>query len=170
MVKEEGSLYDLVLHELETSGTEPLTIQEIARRTGNTEANVETEVQQLLDDEKIIDTSGKGAYYFSAQAVQAMGLSISKTIAEHLQKYPLRQGYPKEDMRSRGFNQLNPKVFSGLLKYYEDHGVLQSQNNLITLPNYVAHPGDKEQKIIAEIKQKFQEMNLTRPVGMKSMF
>jgi selenocysteine-specific elongation factor len=163
MVKEEGSLYDLVLHELEASGTEPLTVQEIARRTGSTEANIEIEVQQLLEDEKIIDTSGKGAYYFSTQAVQAMGGTISNTIAEYLQKYPLRQGYPKEDMRSRWFNQLNPKVFTGLLKYFEDSGVLQSQNKLITLPGYSPHPGDKESRMIEEIKKKFQENEFNPP-------
>lgn len=163
MVKEEGSLYDLVLHELEAAGIEPLTVQEIARRTGSSEASIEDEVQQLLDDEKIIDTSGKGTYYFSAQAVQAMGKTMTTTISEYLQKYPLRQGYPKEDMRSRWFNKLNPKVFTGLLKYFEDNGVLQSQNKLIILPNYAAHPGEKEKIIIAEIKHKFQENEFSPP-------
>ena len=81
----------------------------------------------------------------------------------NLQKYPLRQGYPKEDMRSRWFNQLNPKVFTGLLKYFEDSGLLQSQNKLITLPGYSPHPGDKESLIIDEIKKKFQENEFNPP-------
>ncbi|HWQ76200.1 MAG TPA: selenocysteine-specific translation elongation factor [Syntrophomonas sp.] len=163
MVKEEGSLYDLVLHELESSGTEPLTVQEIARRTGSSEDSIEAEIHQLLDDEQIVDTSGKGAQYFSAQAVQAMGKTMSGTVAEYLQKYPLRQGYPKEDMRSRWFSKLNPKVFTGLLKYFEDSGVLQSRNNLITLPGYVAQPGEKETRLIEAIKRAFAENEFSPP-------
>jgi selenocysteine-specific elongation factor len=163
MVKEEGSLYDLALHELETSGTEPLSVQEIARRSGSTESAIETEVQQLLEDEKITDAGSKGAYYFSIQAVQAMGRTISSTISEYLQKYPLRQGYPKEDMRSRWFNKLNPKVFTGLMKYFEDSGLLQSQNKLITLPGYTPHPDGKVSLIINEIKKVFQENAFTPP-------
>ena len=163
MVKEEGTLYDLVLHELEASGTEPLSVQEIARRTGNSETNIDEEIQQLRDDEKIIDTSGKGNYFFSAVAVQAMGKTMIDTINEYLQKYPLRPGYPKEDMRSRWFNHLNPKVFTGLLKYYEDNGIMQSQAKFITLPGYEPHPGEKENTIITAIKKEFQQNEFNPP-------
>lgn len=162
-VKEEGSLYDIVLHELESSGPEPLTIQDIAKRTGSTESNIQEEIQQLLDDEKVIDTSGKGNAYFSSLGVQQMAATMTTTIQDYLQKYPLRQGYPKEDMRSRFFNKLNPKIFTGLLKYYEDNGILQSQNNLITLPGYKASPGEKETRMIAEIMRQMQANEFNPP-------
>jgi len=162
-VKEEGSLYDIVLHELEISGPEPLTVQELARRTGSTDSSIQEEIQQLMDDEKIIDTSGKGSYYFSSQGVQQIAATMTATIQEYLQKYPLRQGYPKEDMRSRLFNRLNPKVFTGLLKYFEENGLLQSQNNLITLPDYKPRPGEKETHIMEEIMKKFRENEFAPP-------
>lgn len=162
-VKEEGSLYDIVLHELESSGPEPLTIQDIAKRTGSTESHIQEEIQQLIDDEKVIDTSGKGMTYFSSLGVQQMSATMSATIQDYLQKYPLRQGYPKEDMRSRFFNKLNPKVFTGLLRYFEDNGILQSRNNLITLPGYQASPGEKEARMIAEIMRQLQANEFNPP-------
>lgn len=162
-VKEEGSLYDVVLHELESAGSEPLSIQDIARRTGSTESSIQEEIQQLLDDEKVIDTSGKGTTYFSSLVVQQIAATITTTIQEYLQKYPLRLGYPKEDMRSRLFNRLNPKVFTGLLKYFEDNALLQSQNNLISLPGYKPSPGEKEKRIIGEIMIKYHEHEFAPP-------
>lgn len=162
-VKEEGSLYDIVLHELESSGPEPLTIQDIAKRTGSTENHIQEEIQQLIDDEKVIDTSGKGVTYFSSLGVQQMAATMTATIQDYLQKYPLRQGYPKEDMRSRFFNKLNPKVFTGLLKYFEDNGILQSRNNLITIPGYQASPGEKEARLMAEIKGQLQANEFNPP-------
>ena len=163
VVKEEGSLYDLVLHELEASGSDPLSIQDIARRTGSTESSIQAEIQQLLDDEKVIDTSGKGAFFFSGQAVHAMGSTMITTIQQYLNKYPLRQGYPKEDMRSRFFSRLTPKVFAGLLKYFEDNGQLQGQNKLISLPFYQAHPGEKESQIIEAIMKIYHENEFAPP-------
>lgn len=162
-VKEEGSLYDIVLHEMENAGLEPISIQELARRTGSSESHIQEEIQQLLDDEKIIDTSGKGSAYFSSLAVQQMAAGMTVTIQEYLRKYPLRQGYPKEDMRSRFFSQLNPKVFSGLLKYFEENRVLQSQNNLISPPDYHPSPGEKEKRIMAEIIKNYQANEFNPP-------
>ncbi len=167
-VKEEGSLYDIVLHELESSGPEPLTIQEIARRTGSTEKNIQEEIQQLIDDEKVIDTSGKGSYYFSSLGVQQIASTMNATIQEYLQKYPLRLGYPKEDMRSRLFNRLNPKVFTGLLKYFEENGLLQSQNNLISLPDYNPAQVTKKSGSWKKLCKNTMKMNLLHPPGMKS--
>lgn len=167
-VKEEGSLYDVVLHELESAGQEPLTIQEIVRRTGSTEDSIKEEVQQLVEDDKVIDVTGKGSFYFSSLSVAQIAANMTATIQEFLHKYPLRPGYPKEDMRSRLFNKLNPKVFTALLKYLEDDGQLVIRNNLITPPNYQPHPGEKEKGIIEAINHNFQN-NLFAPPGLEEI-
>jgi len=162
-VKEEGSLYDVVLHELERSGQEPLMIQDIARRSGTEESAVQEEIQQLLEDEKVIDVTGKGSYYFSSQSLVQIAATMTATIQDYLNKYPLRPGYPKEDMRSRLFNQLNPKVFTTLLKYFEDNAQLCIKSNLISLPGYQPSPGEKEQYIIEAINQRFLENPFSPP-------
>ncbi len=163
-VKEEGSLYDIVLHELESSGQEPLTIQEMVRRTGSVEESIKEEIQQLLEDEKVVDVTGKGSYYFSSQGLAHIAASMTATIQEFLKKYPLRQGYPKEDMRSRLFNNLNPKVFTSLLKYFEDNGQVLIKSNLISPPAYQPQPGEKEQRIIEQINRSMLENLFTPPV------
>ncbi|CFW99049.1 Translation elongation factor, selenocysteine-specific [Syntrophomonas zehnderi OL-4] len=164
-VKEEGSLYDVVLHEIESAGQEPLTIQEIMRRTGSSEDDIKIEVQQLLDDDKVVDVTGKGGYYFSSLGIDRMAALMDSTMREYLSKFPLRAGYPKEDMRSRLFNNLNSKVFTALLKYFEENGQLSVKNNLIAPYGYHPQPGDRDKQMIAEINRTL-EQNFFSPPGL----
>ncbi|MCX5780746.1 MAG: selenocysteine-specific translation elongation factor [Firmicutes bacterium] len=166
-VKEEGSLYDVVLHELENSNQE-LTKAELIKKTGSTEQNIKEEIQQLLEDEKIVDISGQGSYYLSTRSLELIYEQIANTITGYQEKYPLRWGYPKEDMRSRLFARFNPKVFNTMLKYFEDEGRIASKNNLVSTPGYLPQPGPRERQIIAAIITALQE-NLFTPPGWEEI-
>jgi selenocysteine-specific elongation factor len=166
-VKEEGSLYDVVLHELENSNQE-LTKAELIKKTGSTEQNIKEEIQQLLEDEKIVDISGQGSYYLSTRSLELIYEQIAKTITSYQKKYPLRGGYPKEDMRSRLFARFNPKVFNTMLKYFEEEGRIVSKNNLVSTPDYHPQPGSRERQIIAAIITAMQE-NLFTPPGWEEI-
>ncbi len=146
-VKEEGSLYDVVLHELENS-TQVLSVAELAKKTGTTDQKIVIELDQLLVDEKIVDISGKGSHYLSRQSLELIYEQITKTIEQYQSRYPLRAGYPKEDMRSRFFAKLNPKVFNTMMKYLEEEGRIVSKNNLVSIPGIQPNPGEKERKTI----------------------
>jgi selenocysteine-specific elongation factor len=163
-VKEEGSLYDIVLHELENSAQE-LTVADLVKKTGNPEQRIKDEIDQLLDDEKIVDISGKGNYYFSYHGLELIYEQIANTIIRYQRQYPLRSGYPKEDMRSRLFAKFNPKVFNTMVKYFETEGRLKSKNNLISAPDFVPKPGDKEKRTMAIINNLMRD-RLFSPPGL----
>lgn len=149
-VKEEGSLYDIVLYELENSLQE-LSVADLVKKTGNPGELIKAEIEQLLEDEKIVDISAKGSYYFSVRTLEGIYGQIADIIYKHQQKYPLRLGYPKEDMRSRLFSEFNPKTFNTVIKYFEKEGCLKSKNNLISTWDLIPKPGDKENEAITII-------------------
>ncbi len=149
-VKEEGSLYDIVLYELENSLQE-LSVADLVKKTGNPGELIKAEIEQLLEDEKIVDISAKGSYYLSVRTLEVIYGQIADIIYKHQQKYPLRLGYPKEDMRSRLFSKFNPKTFNTVIKYFEKEGRLKSKNNLISTRDLMPKPGDKEKEAITII-------------------
>ncbi len=167
-VKEEGSLYDVVLHELETSTQEPLSIAELAKRTGSTEPAIIQEINQLLEDEKVVDISKKGSYYLSNEVLGTIYEQIVATITRYQEKYPLRSGYPKEDMRSRLFGKINPKVFNAMLKYLEEEGRLVTNNSLVGIPGLRPAPGEKEKQIIGAISTIMKD-SLFMPPGLEEI-
>ncbi|WP_242848917.1 selenocysteine-specific translation elongation factor [Syntrophomonas palmitatica] len=151
-IKEEGSLYDILLHELETNPEEVLAVQELARRTGQEQSRVKEEMEQLKDDEKVWELKDQG--YISMYGLQLINEHMVKTLEAYHKQYPLRPGYPREDMRSRFFKNINPKAFNLLIKYLEDQGSLNSFNNQLMIAGHQPVPGEKLQGIINQIVQR----------------
>lgn len=161
VIKEEGSLYDVILHELESHPEEFITVTELSKRTGSNQEQTNQELQQLVDDEKAIKI--KDQVYISTYGVQVINARIVETLDKYHRQYPMRSGYPREDMRSRFFKQLNPKDFNLIIKQLEEEGSLSSHNNQLMLPQHVPQPGIREQESIEKIKQVMEEQMFTPP-------
>ncbi|MEA1961554.1 MAG: selenocysteine-specific translation elongation factor [Bacillota bacterium] len=150
-VKEEGTLYDIILHELENAGYVPQTMEELSKRTGSPREEIEEEIQLLIDDEKVIDINGKGTFYISQVGLWKMNQEMLTLLNEYHLKYPLRKGYPKEDMRSRLFKNINSKMFGYILKYMEENQMVNVMTNLVTTPGYRPEPGEKQKNTLEKI-------------------
>ncbi|MGI5912137.1 MAG: selenocysteine-specific translation elongation factor [Syntrophomonadaceae bacterium] len=161
VIKEAGSMYDVIQHELESHAEELISLDELSKRTGGTKEGTQKELQKLVEDKKAVMI--KEQVYMSTYGLKIINDRIVKTLEKYHQKYPMRAGYPREDMRSRFFKQLNPKEFNLVLRVLEDAGTLASHNNQLLLPYHVAQPGVKEQIIIDKVKMVLEEQLFTPP-------
>ncbi|HHW60906.1 MAG TPA: selenocysteine-specific translation elongation factor, partial [Syntrophomonadaceae bacterium] len=162
-VKEEGSLSDVILHELEAAGIELLTLDELSRRTGASQSEVKEQIAVLLKQEQAIEISSKGSYYFSSLALEQIYEQMQAVMQDYLNKYPLRQGYPKEDMRSRHFKQLNSKEFNAIIKFMEEKKMLTSNNNMLAPADYTPRPGKKQQEALQQIQSQLKKQLFNPP-------
>ncbi|MDD3853850.1 MAG: selenocysteine-specific translation elongation factor [Syntrophomonadaceae bacterium] len=165
-IKEEGSLYEMLLHEMEYSGQDIFTIDDLARKTGNIPGQIIEEIQQLIEDEQIVDV--KQGQYISQAKIKNINEVINNTLQEYHDKYPLRVGYPKEEMRSKFFSQFSGKVFNAILKYLEEQDCLVSKNNEISLIKHIPTPGEKEKRAINHIVDNLNRQ-LFNPPGIEEM-
>ncbi|MGR6837282.1 selenocysteine-specific translation elongation factor [Syntrophomonas erecta] len=148
-MKEEGSLYDVILNELQAHPEEVYTIPMLAKKSGASEEQVRDELHQLVEDEKVYEI--KQHEYMSTYGLGIIEEKIRTTLLKHHQLYPLRPGYPKEDMRSRYFSSITGKMFNLIIKQLEGNGSLVSKNNVLILPDHKPNPGPEEQKQINSI-------------------
>jgi len=149
--KEEGSLYDIILQEIEAHPQQVVNLTGLVKATGATEEQVRNELDQLLIDEKIQKL--QTGEYISAYGLNAVYMKLEDVLKTYHQRYPLRSGYSKEDLRSRLFPHMNGKVFNAVLNVLENKGQLVNRNNLVALANHETSPGTKEQQIIAQIME-----------------
>lgn len=147
--KEEGSLYDILLQEMHSRPEEPYTLPDLVKKTGAREEDVKSELLQLLDDDKIKDL--KNSEYISIYGLDVMVGKMSSTLEEYHQRFPLRAGYPKEDMRSRFFSAMNGKTFNAVLKQLEESGQISSASNLLSRPGFIPNPDEKSQRQLNQI-------------------
>ncbi len=146
-IKEEGSLYERLLYEMTATGQDVFTIDDLARKTGNhISEQLTNEILQLIDDEKIIEI--KPGFYISQTKMDNINEIIEENLRKYHSKYPLRSGYPKEDMRSKYFSNLNSKVFNAILKLLEEQNDLIIKGNEISLVTHHPTPGEEERRVI----------------------
>ncbi|HBQ87748.1 MAG TPA: selenocysteine-specific translation elongation factor [Syntrophomonas sp.] len=161
-MKEEGSLYDVVLHELETNPLQIINVKVLAQKTSSTEELIKPEVEQLLDDEKIIDISGHGGY-LSHYGIDLINEQIQNTLVKYHESYPMRPGYPREDIRSRLFKALNAKEFNQIIKYLSEQKKIAVNNNYLLLPGHTPQPGKQEQAVIDELLENMYKQPFNPP-------
>jgi len=161
VMKEEGSLYDIVLFELTSKPEEVLTLTELTKKTGKNEEQIKKEILQLVEDKKIVEI--KKQEYISIYGLKLIQEKITNTLRKYHRDYPLRQGYPKEDMRSRFFSRIDSKKFNLILKHLESQEVLFSKHNQIKLVEHEPAPGEKEEKTIQIIVKKMEEQLFNPP-------
>lgn len=160
-MKEEGSIYDRLLYELESRPEEVIPMEELIKTTGNSEEEIKDNLNQLLEDDKIIAI--RQHEYISTYGLGLINDKIILNLKNYHRQYPLRKGYPKEDMRSRFYKGLNSKTFNLVLKHLEKEGTLVSESNRIQLPGHEPTPGAKEQEIINKIDSIMKEQLFTPP-------
>lgn len=148
VVKEEGTLYDVLLHEIEINKG-IFTKEELARKVGAPLDQVSEQTAQLVDDEKILELRDLG--FISMAALDQMLQKVADTLQTYHQRYPLRPGYPKEDMRSRWFPQIDSKAFNQILKYWDENGVLNNKNNNLFLAGFSPQPSGRQEEWIRMI-------------------
>ncbi|HEX3011615.1 MAG TPA: selenocysteine-specific translation elongation factor [Syntrophomonadaceae bacterium] len=150
-IKEEGSLYDVILHELEANPLQIADIASIVKKTAGSEESVKEELEQLLEDEKIVDITGQQTGYLSNYGLGLIAEYIKETLLKYHQTYPLRPGYPREDIRSRLFKSISPKEFNQIIKYLTERNKIAVRGTYLLLPGYIPKPGEREQAIIENL-------------------
>ncbi len=150
VLKEEGSPYDQILQELEEAEM-GFTVADLARKTGYGEEQVKEELELLILDEKAGDL--KNGEYMSSQSLKKVREKIARHLQEYHRRYPLREGYPREEMRSRFFKNINNRSFNALIKYLEDSGEINNRSNQLQLSDFLPEPGEKEQRALEKIQR-----------------
>lgn len=165
-MKEEGTLDEVIIHEMESNPFEVFDFEELSKRTGSTVEQIKEEVKGLVEDNKIIELKKEGII-----SVYGLGLindTITSTLQDYHHRFPLRIGYPKEDMRSRFFADINSKTFNLILKYLEEQGYLINENNLLSLVDHKPEPDKKQEMAINNILKQLEAKPFTPP-GIKEI-
>ncbi|MDO4540396.1 MAG: selenocysteine-specific translation elongation factor [Syntrophomonadaceae bacterium] len=134
-IKEEGSLYDLLLRELQNSDFMPLSPEALAKATGSEAGAIAEALAQLVEDELIADITGRGDQYISRRGLQGILARIRTAIEAQQEKYPLRFAFPREELRSRYYSALNAKAFNHILRFMEEERQIVSRDTMVALPD-----------------------------------
>jgi len=137
---------------------------EIARAVGIGEDEAREVLGVLESQGAVRRIEGEGQVYYASAARY---LKWSEETRELLQKYhrqfPLREGFPKEELRSRKFGGINAKQFQLLLQSLEADGAVVAGTATVMDPGYLFEPGPELKNKIVSLVSKYSESALQPP-------
>jgi selenocysteine-specific elongation factor len=130
----------------------------VAAGTGLLEKEVEEAAAELDLENKIKRISGEGKTLLVSIDIYTRWVNeIKSLLASYHSEFPLREGYPKEELRSRRFQTINNKAFQLLLMEMEKGGFLQVMPQSVALKSFNPRPNDDLEKTILRFREIMKE-------------
>ncbi len=168
-VKEEGDLEEVTLQELNKYPDRIMSAEDLAAVVNHSLAETR-EVLNHLCEQGLADylKVENRDLYISTLGIDYTGQTVTRVLESYRQKYPLRPGFPREELRSRYFKQHPVKVFNALLGLLETKGLLITDSKHVKLPGTAAEPDQDAEKAIQKVMAMLDE-NPLAPPGLKEI-
>lgn len=138
-------------------------LAEIALKTAMSVLDLQKTVFDLDGQGKVKIIAGDGkTFVLLMSAYHQMAGDLQQDLAAYHGEFPLREGYPKEELRSRKFPEINNKIFQILLNTMEQDQLLRCASQSVA--NYDFFAGAGAQEIIAQVKQEMGEAGFQPPL------
>lgn len=126
-VKETGGTGGVLAQTLERAGMNPLSVHELAKRTGIPPESIQAELPNLQHEIHLLE----GGLLVHRRGFGAFGAALREQLEAYYRQYPLRQGLAKEEVR-RKLN-LGGKEFTALLGAAEVGGEISLARERVSL-------------------------------------
>jgi selenocysteine-specific elongation factor len=161
--RERGNPAELVEQYLSYANSLNL-VGDIAVATGLKEDEAERAINELVQSGRVKMLNGDGKrYYVSSDAYQRWCADITNLLQSYHSNYPLREGYPREDLRSRMFHFINSRVFQILLLEMEKDGLLRVTAKTVALKGFTSGLSPQQGEAINRIRQILLEASFLPP-------
>ncbi|MFZ5646755.1 MAG: selenocysteine-specific translation elongation factor [Bacillota bacterium] len=137
---------------------------DIARTTGLSGDETVKTLEDMVLVGAVRRIEGEGtAYYLDGDTYLRWTGEIKSVVQGYHKEYPLREGFPKEELRSRKFGGLNAKQFQFLLQYLESDGVIVSGPTTVSDPGFLWEPDPKIKNKLDLVISRYREQAMQPP-------
>jgi selenocysteine-specific elongation factor len=111
----------------------------------------------LLGPDKAVSPAPvpKDGYIISASGYEQLSTQIEDTLKEYHRRYPLRDGMPREELKSRV--ELPARPFAAVMSQASAEGKVSDEGAVVKLPGHEVTFSDEQQRRIGELLARFAE-------------
>lgn len=157
-IKASGSATDVIENIIEEKSREFPTVKEIAVFTAKLEESIKAEVDKLIEDKKVVVFPlTKDLHIIHINYFNDLKDIILNDLKSYHEKYPLRTGMPKEEIRSRFLKNVKPKVAEAFLDQLIEKDYLVQILDCIAINGFEIKMNPEQLKIKDKILKMFNE-------------
>ncbi|MGQ9523594.1 MAG: selenocysteine-specific translation elongation factor [Armatimonadota bacterium] len=148
-----GSLEAQVAQVVLDRGLTPVSAEEVAAAMG---CRPEQAEELLAELEAHGDVTVIGERYLHADAVREARDRVERALAEFHRQRPLRQGMPKEELRSRSAARCDAKLWNTLLDIWAGEGTIRLRGALVALGSHEVTFSEDERRAAGIIEDAYR--------------
>ncbi|MEW5954283.1 MAG: selenocysteine-specific translation elongation factor [Bacillota bacterium] len=161
--REKGTPPEIVRQHLELAGAKPVTELDLIKATGYSRDEIISALKALEASREAKGIPADNQNLYVSRAIydswkQTLGALLSAYHREH----SLREGYPREEIRSRYFHHFSAKLFPALLNEMEREGLIKVYAQTVALPDHLPEPDPELAARLIQLENTFLE-NLFMP-------
>lgn len=140
------------------------TAEELMSATGLPAPDVSAGLQKLTAEEQIkVIPADKKDLFVSMSVYRTWGQEMRSMLESYQREYPLREGYPKEELRSRRFSFVTHKNFQHLLQAFETDGVVKLHDKTLAGPDFTGELSAGHKRLVDSMINTIQEGHFQPP-------
>lgn len=158
-VKLQGSETDVVDGILKKS-KEPMTVKAIAALASQSETQVEDALKELLEASVSVAID---SFYFHIDTIDNWRIKLMEIISSFHNKFGLKPGMAKEELRSKAALPLKAKEFDALLSIFCTDNTLKMSENIVSLYTFEQKYTEAQKKIYDKIEKSYLDAKYMPP-------
>lgn len=152
-IKEQSNPEELIKYTLEKFSDRFVNIKDLEKELKLSPESIFNYAEKVED---IFIIEGDGTSWFISKDVEQEWHNKAKNeLEKYHQKYPLRLGYDKEELRSKLFPKFSIKEFNILLDYWQKQDKIGIKGSLLQLPSFEIKLDEKLKDTIQKIENEF---------------
>jgi selenocysteine-specific elongation factor len=157
-----GNPYTRVEEELR-GGKVPVMIGDLAARSGLAEIETRPILDQMAESGSVqLFTFGSEVYVVATALLKSWQTLAEPILAAFHHQYPLRAGYPKEEMRTKVFGFLSSRLYQSVLDWWVSTGKIAASGQVLQLPDFTVRLQPQQDVMISSLREEMRAQ-LFRP-------
>jgi len=141
-----------------------LTAGEIAAATGINPEETAGALTELGTGNKVrVVVVDNDKYFVSRQIYQRWMEELKNLLSTYHRQYPLREGFPREELRSRLFSGFTTRQLQSLLKVMEGDQVIKLNLQTVALPGFQTRFDSGQQEFFQQLETIYREQGFQPP-------
>jgi selenocysteine-specific elongation factor len=112
---------------------------------------------------QVVSLPGAAARYVAAGAWNDLSRRVESTLAEYHRKEPLKEGFPREELRTRLFAHLHPDVFKFMMAALSQRGGVRVEKDRVSLATHRVALTPGEQALVERIEARYSSSGTNPP-------
>jgi len=160
---ESDAASDIILSTLESSEGSPLDAAGMAEKSGINLSEVRSELFSMEEGGLIVEIGG--GLYYSSFNLEKISSSVVGWISEYHDKFPLRMGAQREELRSR-LNLANNE-YNHLISLLAKRDIVDEDSSVVSLYGYRPSLKPAQEKIVKLYLSKLEESPYSPPTNLE---